>query len=52
MGLELIAVIIFAELMELSQFLRANAGLIFFSSLLLILWITGIITVVRRWRAE
>ena len=52
MGIETIALLIFALLMELSQLLLENAGLLFFSSLLLVLWLTGIITVVRRWSSE
>jgi hypothetical protein len=52
MGIELIGVLIFARLMELSQFLRENALLLSLTSILLILWLTGIITVVRRWRSE
>jgi hypothetical protein len=52
MGFETIAFVIFAQLMEVSSFIEDNFGLLFFSFLLLILWITGIITVVRRWRAE
>jgi len=52
MGIELIGILLFARLMEISRFLEDNAGLLFFSSLFLILWMTGIITVLRRWRAE
>jgi hypothetical protein len=52
MGIELIGILIFARLMEISRFLEDNAGLLFFSSLFLILWMTGVITVLRRWRAE
>jgi uncharacterized membrane protein len=52
MGLETVALLIFARLMELSQFLMENAALLFFCSLFLILWITGIITVLRRWAGE
>lgn len=52
MGLELIGVLIFARLMELSQFLRENALLLSLTSIFLVLWLTGIITVVRRWRSE
>jgi hypothetical protein len=52
MGIELIGILVFARLMEISRFLEDNAGLLFFSSLFLILWMTGVITVVRRWRAE
>ena len=52
MGIELIGILVFARLMEMSRFLEDNAGFLFFSSLFLILWMTGVITVVRRWRAE
>ena len=52
MGIETIALLIFGGLIELSLFLLENAGLLFFSSLALILWLTGIITVVRRWAGE
>jgi hypothetical protein len=52
MGIEVIGILIFARLMEFSELLKDNAGLVFFSSLFLILWITGIITVVRRWSGE
>jgi hypothetical protein len=52
MGIDTIALLIFAWLIELSQLLLENAGLLFFSSLLLVLWLTGIITVVRRWAGQ
>jgi hypothetical protein len=52
MGFETIGLLIFARLFELSQFLMDNAALLFFSSLFLILWLTGIITVLRRWAGE
>ena len=52
MGIESLALVIFASLVELSVFLEDNAGLIFFISLLLVVWLTGVITVVRRWRSE
>jgi hypothetical protein len=52
MGFETVAVLIFARLMELSQLLVENIGLLFFSSLILILWLIGIITVVRRWAGQ
>jgi hypothetical protein len=52
MGIEVLGILIFAQLIEFSELLRDNAGLLFFSSVFLILWITGIITVLRRWRAE
>lgn len=52
MGIEMLGVLIFAWLMELSEFLRANAVLLFGFFTFLLLWLTGIITVVRRWAAE
>lgn len=52
MGFETIGLLIFARLFELSQFLMDNAALLFFSFLFLILWLTGIITVLRRWAGE
>jgi hypothetical protein len=52
MGFEVIAVLIFALFMEVDQFIRENAGLLFFSSIFLILWLSGIITVVRRWAGQ
>jgi hypothetical protein len=52
MGIETIALLIFARFIELSLFLLENAGLLFFSSLALIFWLTGVITVVRRWAGE
>ena len=52
MGFELIGILLFARLMEFSQMLRENAGLLFFSTLFMVLWIGGIITVVRRASGE
>jgi hypothetical protein len=52
MGFETVAVLIFARLMELSQLLLENAGLLFFYFLLLVLGLIGIITVVRRWAGQ
>ena len=52
MGFEVIAVLLFARLMEISQLLRENAGLLFFSTIFMLLWLGGIITVVRRWSGE
>jgi hypothetical protein len=52
MGLEVIAVLIFALFMEADQFIRENAGLLFFSLIFLILWLSGIITIVRRWAGQ
>jgi hypothetical protein len=52
MGLESVALVIFAWIMELSSFLEDNAGLLFFTPFVLVLWLTVVITVVRRWRSE
>ena len=52
MGFEMIGILIFAGLIEVSEWLRANAVLIFGFSTFLLLWLTGIITVVRRWSSE
>ena len=52
MGLEVIAVLVFALFMEVDQFIRENVGLLFFSSIFLILWLSGIITIVRRWAGQ
>lgn len=52
MAIELIPIYLFAQLMELSEKIRENAGLIFFTSLFGFLWVAGVITVVRRWRSE
>jgi len=52
MGFEIIGILLFARLMEISQLLRENAGLLFFSTIFMLLWLGGIITVVRRWSGE
>jgi hypothetical protein len=52
MGIEVVAVLLFAWFMELNQLLRDNAGILFFSSFFVILWTTGVITIVRRWAGE
>ena len=52
MGLEIIGIVIFARLMELSELLRENAGLLIFTSVFTVLWASGIITVVRRWEGR
>ena len=52
MGIESLALVIFAWLIDLSRFLENNAGLLFFTSVLLLVWLTGVITIVRRWRSE
>jgi hypothetical protein len=48
MGLDTIAVMLIVQLLEASEFIRKNGGLIFFSALFLILWLSGVITIVRR----
>jgi hypothetical protein len=50
--MELIAVTILTGLMEMSELLQANGGLLFFSSLFAIIWVTGIIIVLRRWEGN
>jgi hypothetical protein len=52
MGIEMVALVIFAQLVEASVFLEQNAGLLVGTFLILILSATGSITVVRRWRSE
>jgi hypothetical protein len=52
MGIEIIFLLVFAQLIELSELLRQNAALVFFLSLFLVLSLTGAITTVRRWRGE
>jgi uncharacterized membrane protein len=52
MGIEMVAVVIFAQLLEASLFLEKNAQLIFFTFGFLILWVFLTLATVRRWRAE
>jgi hypothetical protein len=52
MGIEMVALVIFAQLVEASVFLEQNAGLLVGTFLFLFLFATGSITVVRRWREE
>jgi len=52
MGIELIGVVLFARLIEVSQFLREHGGLIFFTATFLILWACGVIAAVRRWEGR
>ena len=49
MGIEIIAVVIFARLFEASSFLMQNAVLLVSTTVFLILCLSGIITVMRRW---
>ena len=52
MAIEMIGVLIFAWLVGLSQFLAANAVLIFVCFASLLLWLNGIITIIRRWERQ
>lgn len=52
MGIEMLGVLIFAWLVELSEFLATNAVLLFVFFTSLLLWLTGIITLVRRWAGQ
>jgi|694.fasta_scaffold89925_3 hypothetical protein len=49
MALELIPVLLFAWLVELTQLIQANAGLLFFLPLFAIVWTVGVISIMRRW---
>jgi len=49
MALELIPLLLFAWLVELSEMVQANAGLLFFVPLFAIVWTVGIILIMRRW---
>ena len=52
MGIEIIGVVIFAWLLQASHFLMENALLLFLTSAVLILWMTGIVTLMRRWEGR
>ena len=52
MGIEMVAVVILAQLLEASLFLEKNAQLIFFIFGFVILWVLLTLATVRRWRAE
>jgi hypothetical protein len=49
MALELIPVLLFAWLVELTQVIQANAGVLFFLPLFAIVWTVGVISLMRRW---
>lgn len=49
MSIELIPIVFFAWFFELSEFVQSNAGLLFFTPLLAIVWALGIIAVMRKW---
>jgi len=52
MSIELIPIVLFAWFVELTQLIQSNAGLLFFTPLLAILWAAGIIAVMRRWESR
>jgi hypothetical protein len=49
MPLELIPVLVFAWFVELTEVIKANAGLLFFLPLFAIIWTVGVISIMRRW---
>jgi hypothetical protein len=49
MGIELIALVVFARLLEASSFLLQNAVLLVSTTVFLVLSLSGIITLMRRW---
>jgi hypothetical protein len=52
MNIELIPILVFAWFVELTQLIQSNAGLLFFTPLLAIVWALGIIAVMRRWESK
>jgi hypothetical protein len=52
MGIELVPIVLFAWFVELTQLIQSNAGLLFFTPLLAILWALGIIAVMKRWEGR
>jgi hypothetical protein len=52
MSFELIPILVFAWFVELTQLIQSNAGLLFFTPLLAIVWALGIIAVMRRWESK
>jgi hypothetical protein len=52
MGIEMIGLLIFARLMELSELLRESAGILFFSFVFAVIWLGAIFTIVGRWRGN
>jgi hypothetical protein len=49
MNIEMIPILLFAWFVELTQIIQANAGLLFFTPVLAIVWAFGIIFIMRRW---
>jgi hypothetical protein len=52
MGIEMVAVLIFAQLLEASLFLEKNAELLSLTFGFLIVWFFLTLAVVQRWRSE
>lgn len=52
MGIEMVALLMFANLIEAALFLEKNAQLISFTFGFLIVWFFLTLTVVQRWRSE
>lgn len=52
MSFELIPILVLAWLVEISEFVESNFGLLFFTPLLAVVWALGIIAVMRRWDAR
>lgn len=49
MSIELIPIVFLAWFLEITNFVEANFGLLFFTPLLAIVWALGIIFVMKRW---
>jgi hypothetical protein len=52
MGIEIIGLLIFNQLFRLSELLLENAGILFFTSGFLVVWVFLTLAAVRRWRSE
>jgi hypothetical protein len=52
MGIEMVLLLIFGQLVEASMFLEQNFAPLLATSLFVILSTSGSITVLRRWRSE
>lgn len=52
MALEIIPVLIFAWLVELTHTLQSNAVTLIYLPLLTIIWTVGVLLIMRRWDAR
>ena len=52
MALELIPVLIFAYLAELTYILQSNAVTLIYTPLFAIVWTVGVLSVMRKWEAR